>query len=254
MENNTTPNPFINNTQPQPTPQPTPQPAPQPNPQPVPPPVQPQPQPQFSPQPPSPSTPIQNNPTAPTGIFTEGSAPVQTTQLSTPSPEKHSKKPLIFAVIAVLLIILGVGGFFLVQKLTSPKKTTAEFESIMVNLGYEKNSTLTQSSSEGSYTTYGKTITASTGGIAMFYEVNSKNTLKSLVTQASSWISETYNPTSSFDWSKERNAANECYSENPYVCTSMIQIDNTMLIVLYMADSLEESKSEVDKVVTTMGY
>ena len=78
--------------------------------------------------------------------------------------------------------------------------------------------------------------------------------IKSLVTQASSGLSETYNPISSFDWSKERNAANECYSENPYVCTTMIQIDNTMLIVLYMADSLEESKSETNKIVTAMGY
>lgn len=204
------------------------------------------------------NTPLQNQDSpAPTGIFTEGLAPAQPAPISTPTPDKHSKKPLIITIVLILVIALGVGGFFLVRNLTNNStKTIAEFEKIVTGIGYTKapNSELTYSGSDGEYTTYIKGTTTTVDGLTMFFVVPSKDNLKQLIEkEASSDIKEAL---FNFDWSKDYNKSSECNTNAKQVniCMSFVQKDNTLLCVFYHSNSPDETQAEIEKVINAMGY
>ena len=240
MDNNNS-NPFNNNTaQPQPS-QAQPQP---PQPQPFSPPVQNQ------------NTPLQGQgPSAPTGIFTEGIAPTQSAQISTPTSKNHSKKALTIVISMILIIALGVGGFFLYRSLTSPKKTIADFERAMSSLGYAKmdSAYASYSDSDGAYSTYTKANNNAITSVAMFYEMQSKDKLKELVVSSTS-DEQMKQLLNDFDWSKERNEAGRCDQYSNYTCIKLVQVDNTLLAVMSATSTADETNSEIESVVSAMGY
>lgn len=207
----------------------------------------------------APSTPPTGAPsTPPTGIFTGGTATVQSASIPT-QPPKAEKSKLIPIIVSVLVVlVLGVGGFFLIRNFTSSKKTIADFEKTMTSIGYSKaqNSSLTYSDSDGAFTTYTISNKTAMDGVAMFYELSSKDKLKNLLEQTITANDSIKQVIGGFDWSKDYNKYYDCNtnSKQATICMGIINRDNTLLIVYYHSDSYDEAKNQSEKVISAMGY
>ena len=192
-------------------------------------------------------------PTPVTGIFTDGSTTMQ------PSPaivkqQKSSKNKIVVIIIAIILAIaLAVGGFFLYRHFSNAPKTIAEFEKIMTSIGYTKASNFSYSGADGAFTAYTTGSSTSADGIAIFYEMPSKDKLKQSVEEISSEFKESF---IKFDWSKDYNKLFECNTNNKqvHICMGVVHKSNTLLAVLYHSNSAETARTEAEKIINAMGY
>ncbi len=170
---------------------------------------------------------------------------------------KKSVNPIRIIVAIIVVAGLAAGGYFLYQLLTKPgSKTIAEFEKIVTDLDYYKaeNSTLSDSDSNGEFVTYYKAEDTAADGIAIYYVMKSKDKLKELIDQDSTDF--TREALSTFDWSKPQNEYYDCMTnqKNVHICLDVIQRDNSMLVIFYQSAKDDKAESEVDKLVTAMGY
>ncbi len=184
------------------------------------------------------------------------------TQVNVPTMNEPTKKssPIPKIIIAVVLvIILVVGGIFLIKHLSKGPKTMAEFERIMTDLGYApgQDDVYHYTDTDGAYTIYFMTnLTTDVGGMALFYDVNSKDDLRDLVESNSQGDSALGGYIKSFDWSKDYNKEGDCYTNDgdAKICQYLIQYDNTLLSLFITSNSIDESKAEVDRVLSALNY
>lgn len=188
-------------------------------------------------------------------------------QLSQISPDLQTtmqpsrKKTGLTILICCLVALVLVGGGFIISELMGvPKpKTINQFEQIISQNGYEKveNDIGGYSGPEGSYVMYMKAEDTAADGLAMFYDVATEDGLYDLINEEVLSIdNEMSDLFKDFDWNKSYNKKEKCTENNAHVfiCMDVIQVKNTMLTIYYHSDSEEKVHSEINQVISAMGY
>ncbi len=177
-----------------------------------------------------------------------------------PIANEPAKKPspipkIIIAV--VLVIILAVGGFFLITHLIKGPKTIAEFEKIMTDLGYKEGQGYLSGygDTNGAYSIYAMSnqeeMVEST---VLFYNMSSREKLKDLI-ESQGGLSG-LGTDEDLDWSKKYDKKEGCQKTygDLALCHSVVQYDNTLLAIIIVSKTEDKSTSEIKKVLSAMGY
>ena len=191
-------------------------------------------------------------------IFSPTTQPV-TNLLMQPKSKNHLRVIIMSALVIVIFILVGFITYNTFFGKTLSPKTIAQFEQIMKDNGYKKAGAegAYYSDSQGGYVTYFKQDETAADGVAMFYDVKSKEVLKDLVNE---FVIEKNRDSKAlfenFDWSKEYNKNEVCSKNNAqvYICMDVVHVENTLLSVLYHSNSEDKVHSEINKVISTMGY